>query len=67
MPDLLRVGHAVTLGRVDHQVKLLVILLKLIHKLDRILHMNVVVHNAVDQKKVPVKVSESLGAHCSAP
>ena len=51
MLDLLRVGQAVALGRIDHQVKLFVGFLQFVGELHCVLHVDVVVHHAVDEQQ----------------
>lgn len=49
MLDLSRIRQAVTRGRVDHQIKLLTGFLEFVGELHGILHMHVVVYDAVDE------------------
>ena len=47
--DLGSVGDAVALAGVEHQIELLVVFLQFVDELNGVLHMDVVVHDAVDQ------------------
>jgi hypothetical protein len=42
--------------RIDHQLKVLVGTLERVHQLQRVLHMNIIVPNAVDEEQTPVQL-----------
>ena len=52
MMRLRGVRNAVTLRRVEHKLELLAVFLQFVDQLDRVLHMDVVVHHAVDQQNI---------------